>query len=135
MLDKAPEALCSCHRSPPFSATCVYSVCSLAKSHALHRYHAADASSCRRPAGLLKTDHLARNKRDSSWCAARTEIDPVFEHACADRLGIREVALLQSDDRTRDLGSRDCLQIREPRSERLLTVGRHVVAYFRHFRG
>ena len=66
---------------------------------------------------------------------ARPKVDPVFEHAAADRLDVRQVALLHPGDGARDLGARHRLQIREPFGEWLAPVRDHIVADFEHGRG
>src|SRR5690349_4399437 len=60
------------------------------------------------------------------------EIDPVLEHAFADRLHAGKVALLQPDDCARHLGARDCVDLRKPFRERRTAVRGDIVADVRH---
>jgi hypothetical protein len=80
-------------------------------------------------------DHQRRTVLPEINAVARPEIDPVFEHALADRFDAGEVTLLQPDDGARDLGACNRLQLRKPCGERLSAVSGHVVAYFRDLLG
>ena len=93
----------------------------------------------RRDVALLALLRATRQQNHQRFAVApeidavsRPEVDPVFEHAFANRFDVGEVTVLQPNKSSRDLGARNRLQFRKPLREGLRTAGGHAIAKLRH---
>jgi hypothetical protein len=93
----------------------------------------------RRNVALLALLRAARQQNHQRFAVApeidavsRPEVDPVFEHAFANRFDVGEVTVLQPNKSSRDLGAQNRLQFRKLLREGLHTAGGHVVAKLGH---